>query len=597
MRLIVRLASLLILFAAPALAQSLVPSPDEAGYDAPLAAKFDGYDRQIHGLLAVPLGFGLEAFVSAPGNRALIDGFIASGSRDFKAQTGKHPYEVLDNYEEFGDLGMFGGVQAAGDAFRYGALREGHAPAAEVEVARAALLRAMDGLHWATQITGEPGAVVRGLRRVRPEAGEPPLPGVAPALTPLFDDAGRPLPAPKQDAWRADRSGQLPFLIWVDGCSKDQLDGYVFGLGAAYDVAANDPSVPPEKLSRLVEDARAIGLRLMRKVEVEPGKSADLVIVDPDGRPTPFHDLSAEEFAPGAVSALPVNGFNALLALGITRTLFHITGDEQIGNFYYDELVHTRNYFAAIEQSAGLMYAGTTTNYSNVNMAFVAAYGVLRYESDPKLARRMRALLESVLYAPGKDREARGLGQSFFDFIDAAFRTDGIADAGATALFQGLETLREARSAPTWDVPVTNCDAAEIDAGVCVGVDGTPITLEANDGRGGGPVAVKPIPMRIRPTSNFEWRSDPHSPNGDGSPRLNPGGELAAAYWMGRFLKAGSDGTGNISASARPRPGTGTAPADTAPSATGCHCQGAASALIPGALLALARAVSRRRRG
>lgn len=584
-----------VLFAAPALAQRLVPGPGEAGHDAALAAKVDGYERQVHALLTAPLGYGLEAFVGTPSNRTLIESFIASGAPDFKAQSGKHPYEVIDDYGEEGDLGMFGGVQAAGDAFRYAVLRDGGAPAAEVVAARAALLRAMDGLHWTQQITGEPGVLARGIRRIASEPGEPRFPGQAPAVVALFDAQGKPQPANKEPTWRADRSGQLPFLAWFDDCSKDQIDGHVFAMGAVFDVTVGDATIPAEKVQRLVDDARALGARLMQRVEVAPGATADLVIMDADGRPTTFHDLSAEEFGPGAVSAQPLNGFNALMGLGIVRTLFHITGDAALGTWYYEQLAGARNYFSSVEQTASLMYTGTTTNYSNVNMAFVAAYGVLRYESDAKLARRARVILESHLYAPGKDREARGLGQSLFDFMYAGFRTDGVSAAGATAMEEGLRTLREAKGAPTWDVAVENCDAAEIASRTCIGVDGTAIAISPTGGRGGSVVAVEPVPMRIRPTSNFWWRSDPHSVNGSGGTRLNPSGELATAYWLGRFLASGtgSDPLRNVSPHARGRPGTTPEPEPTTPP-KGCGC-GDASALSP-VLAVLALYLRRARR-
>jgi hypothetical protein len=461
---------------------------------------------------------------------------------------------VLTKYEEHGDLGMFGGVHAAGDAFRYAVLRDSGAPASEVDEARAVLLGAMEGLHWMTQITGEPGLLARGIMRVTPEAGDPPLPGTIPATVPLFDASGDPQPAEKSPTWREDLSGELPFLIWIDDCSKDQIDGYVFALGAIYDVVAMDDTIPRDAVDRLVEDARAIGTKLMERVEVVRGTFVDLVIQDADGRPTSFHDLSGEEIAPFVV--LPgggaFNGFNAWMALGIMRTLYHITGDETLGRFYYEELVGRRDYLRVVEESIAVMYFGEETNYSNVNMAFVAAWGVLRYETDETVAARARFLLESHLYAPGRDREARGLGQAFFDFMFAGFR-EGLRPPGQTAVAEGTENLRQFPSPPYWNPDVENCDDGEIAAGSCTAIDGTTtIALATDRGRGGSVVAAEPLPMRLRPPSNFEWRSDPHSVNGGGGNRLNPGGDFHAAYWMGRFLVEANTGYENVSPIARP---------------------------------------------
>jgi len=551
--------------------QSLIPGPGDAGHDAALAAKAEAFVLQQQSLISVPLGFGLEAFVDDPGNRAAIDGFFAAGATDFEAHTGLHPYEALSRYGEHGDLGMFGGVQAAGDAFRYAVLRGSGAPAAEVDAARDVLLRAMDGLHWQTQVTGVPGVIARGIRRATPEAGDPPLPGTLPPTLPLFDAMGNPQPAEKEPTWRDDESGELPFLIWLDDNSKDQIDGYIYALGAIYDVAVDDPAIPRDRLDRLVADALAIGRSLLESVEVAPGVEADLVIQDADGRPTTFHDLSAEEVTAGGV--LPgrpaINGFNALMSMGIMRTIFHITGDDAVGRFYYEEMVGRRDYLSSIEMSVSVMYFGEQTNYSNVNMAFVAAYGVLRYETDGTVAPRIRAILQDHLWAPGRDREANGLGQAFFDVIYAGFHS-GDRALGTTAIAEGLANLAEFPDPPYWNPLVENCDPAEITAGSCTAIDGTTTIVLAPDlGRGDSVVALEPLAKRLRPPTNFEWRSDPHAVNGGGGSRLNPGGGFHAAYWMGRFLEEGSTGFDNVSDSARdPLPWTPTRP-DAGPGSDG----------------------------
>ena len=145
--------------AAPA--RGLLPGPGDAGHDAELEEKIEGYHRVIHGLLTLPFGWGLEAFVSDPAARSLIQEFVSSGEHDFEAATGSHPYEVLDYYFEIEDVGMFGGVQTAGDVLRYAVLRDSGSDAQELDRARARLLRALDGLHWYHQITGVPGVVAR----------------------------------------------------------------------------------------------------------------------------------------------------------------------------------------------------------------------------------------------------------------------------------------------------------------------------------------------------------------------------------------------------------------------------------------------------
>ncbi len=542
-----------LLWSGPAHADPLVPGPGQAGHDADLAAKIDRFRKQLHGITSVPLGYGLEAFVSDPSARDQIAGFIASDDETFEAYAGQHVYAVLADYGEYGDLGMFGGVQAAGDALRYAVLRDEGADPAEVDAARVQLLAAMDGLHWYSQVTGVPGVIARGLRRVVPQDGAPPLPGVIPETVPLLDDNGDPLPADKQPTWREDFSGELPHLVWLDDTSKDQFIGHVFALGVVYDVVADDPTIPAEKIEPLVEDARALAQSLMTPRMVGD-EMIDLVLVDADGRLTSFHDIAAEILTPGMVSTIPINPFNAAMALGAMRTLYQVTGDEDIGRFYYEGLIEERGYLESAADRLNLIWFGTATNHSNINMAFVSLYGLLRYEPEVEIATAVRTMLETQLYADDPHRSARGLGQSFFDFIVAGFGTQGASGIGEAALADGLSTLVAHPDAPYWDPAVENCDAAEIDAGTCTAIDGSTIVLADGVGWNGGVVAEDPLPMAIRPPSNFLWRSDPHYVNGGGTSRLNPGGDIWCAYWLGRFLQHVDDGTLNISPAARGRP-------------------------------------------
>jgi MYXO-CTERM domain-containing protein len=327
---------------------------------------------------------------------------------------------------------------------------------------------------------------------------------------------------------------------------------------------------------------------------------------------TSFHDISAEEITPGVVLPVATNGFNAWMALGIMRTLYHVTGDEAIGRFYYEELIGTRDYLDVAEATLRYMYTGNDTNYSNVNMAFVAGWGILRYESDAAIAAQAQRILEEQLYAPGLSRDANDLGQSFFDFLYAGFRTGGaLGDAdGMDARDDGNLTLAEFPDAPYWNPVVENCDPAEVASLTCTGSDGTSLPLSPVPGRGGEVVALDAVPMRIRPPENFGWVRDPHDVNGGGGDRLNPAGEFHGAYWMGRLLEAGSDGSANVSPRARlappPLPASdGGAGADAGVDGGtgggggggGCGCRVAAGAQGPwGWLLVVAALGATRRR-
>ena len=187
------------------------------------------------------------------------------------------------------------------------------------------------------------------------------------------------------------------------------------------------------------------------------------------------------------------------------------------------------------------------TNFSNVNMAFVAAYGLLRYETDPALRATYETLLATELWDVGHRHDAHATQQAFFNLIFTAFRGGGDEPSVTAA---AVAQLHDFAAPPYFDEVVENCDAGELAAGSCLAIDGTTtITLVEP----GSDHARDPLPKRLRPPSNFEWRSDPRSVNGGGSIRLNPGGDFRSAYWMGRVLLAAPSGAANVSPVARAR--------------------------------------------
>jgi hypothetical protein len=115
----------------------------------------------------------------------------------------------------------------------------------------------------------------------------------------------------------------------------------------------------------------------------------------------------------------------------------------------------------------------------------------------------------------------------------------GLTDKGVDrALADETAALLSAyKLGPYMNDAVENCDATELEAGQCVAVDGTTvITLEGGASRTDDPVSTIALDPSIRPPSNFDARSDPFEVNGGGGLRMNPAGDLLAAYWMGRFL-------------------------------------------------------------
>lgn len=602
---------------------ALVPGPGESGHDPDLASLAHELDRQFFTFNAAPFSMSLDVHIPLEdvSARALVDGFLADvksgfGPTAFLDFAGVPVFDVVEHYGEIGDLGMFGGVAAGGEALRYAVLRERCASLQEdcdlALDARTRVIEILEVLHVAHAITGENGVVVRGLfRRGMPRRGGDP------ATIPLADAEGGPNPPCdekpenpftaefdqrlrfREDATQTvpgdPKSGEFPDWIWMDNASKDQLAGWVYAMGIAYDVAKDDPDIDPALVARLEADAARMARRLMRRAGP---LDLDLSIVDGDGCATTFHDMNPEELEGVSVAQFTGviganvedpelqasvlafrNAFNGLLGLAAIRTFCHISGERDVCAFYYHDLVDTRGWHELLVQTpipitelppaaqALLVFAGFppdlgtlgslgidtnyTTNYSNVNMAFVGFFGLLRYEPEPELRAIYADALERSLWDTGiNPRQPAALDQSFFDFIYAGLRAKG---TDLDAVQRGTDTLSSFDDPPYWNDAVENCDPDEIDAGVCTAIDGvTQIEIAPELGRSGTLVAVDPVPKAVRPPSNFEWRSNPYAVNGGGGDRLNPAGDFRGAYWLGRHLVRG-DGAANLTPNPRDR--------------------------------------------
>jgi hypothetical protein len=359
---------------------------------------------------------------------------------------------------------------------------------------------------------------------------------------PLFDESGQPLPPEKNNGeWRLDQTGEHPNHVWEDSLSRDMLVGWAMGFGAVAEVVAEDDSIPAELVARFREDARDEALALKRV-----GASGyDLEIPDADGRLT-YHGYLNEN----AIERLYVdgaeNGFHAIMALGIVGALAYAAQDPELDAYVAEQLVTARKLAQLAERDMLVVNVGVGSNFSNYNMAFTGMYLAQRYVDHVKANVWLEKANAEELYrkegAP-PERLPAILKQSFFDFTYAAGTAAAKADrpgdrpADATALANGVETLRAYPDAPYFEDAVVNCDEAEIASGSCVLGDGTTVKLLGEVGWGDTLVARELVPMAVRPASNYHWRSDPHRVNGEASPRLLPAVDFRMAYWMSRWVR------------------------------------------------------------
>ncbi len=500
------------------------------GNDPALAAQAATYERQQDTFARVECAQNLDVNVRAA-DVDLVRDFFAQ-AEDFRTFSGKHPFEVMESQDEWGDMGNFSGIASVGLAARLMVLRRDGASAQEIAAARDTCVRAARTWHVFGAIAG-PDSIARGVRRITPLAGEPALPGSPPDLVPLADANGA-LPANKGDTWRAPVAPGFDDWIWVDNTSKDQVSGYALAVLWLWDALRADPNAPQDVVDAMAADLGRFAKNLMK---VAPELGVDLVVRDADGRLTSYGDLNSRLVSGTSGAALPegsllANGFNAMLAMGIMAAAYQVTRDETIGQFYYGELVGRRDYYKAAIETASLVYLGEKTNFSNVNMLAIALATLGRIEREPTARARLLDVIDKF-WDSGNSRSAVHADQPWFDVLVAGF--------GRAEKPEIPERMRVALSghgaAPTFQRERINCDADEIAARSCVAIDGaTTLTLSAQTGRGGGPVSTTALPFSIRPDSNFLWRSDPFQVNDGGGNRLNPRGDWLAAYWLGRLL-------------------------------------------------------------
>lgn len=558
------LALLGLALARPVQAEPLLPGAVRAELHTRMAA-------QQHGLLrlnAYTFGLPQDAMPRDAEAAERLGAFVAAGpGGDPRDVGGEHVFELLAAYGQ-GSISMFGGVAAAGVAYRYRVLKAAGAPAAQLEVVLRDLVRAAQALHVIVAVTGEPGVVARGIwRRVPEDPADPPIPGSEPAVVPLRDEQGRPLPEPKDNGtWRADNSGgTLPegTWLWLDSCSKDQLVGFTFGLAAVYDALRDDPAVDPALVETLQRDAAAVGHMLMRRhtVTLVDGSSAemDLLIADADGRLTyhsDLHPFALERYYIDESQGLFLT-FNAVMAMGIVSALRHVSGDQALQEYLYGELMGQRRYHERVldDPSTGnlaAVYMGRQTNFSGVHMMALALWQLLHYEHDDELARSLAPLLETLWWdAPESSRTAAVARQPFYHMLYLGLTERGTA---AEVVAAGLDLLEAFRLPPLTGDAIVNCDDAELAAGRCVAVDGSELVLDDGLNRGDHPVANQALWPNIRPPSNFHSRSDPFEVNGDGGLALFPASDLLTSYWLARLVPRRGQAERWRSPWARPHP-------------------------------------------
>lgn len=511
----------------------LIPGPNDAEFDAELAAKARRLERQFHAFNTFGTGVNADLGVGSDEEaRAQIEEFIVETDEwNFEEWSGEPPTSVIGGWNKV--AGAYAGVGIAADAFRYATLLREGASCEDIERARSFILLDLDALHLAQAITGEPGVIARGFASLL-------TPGSDHETHPLFDEEGNSFPEVKTNGtWRDDNSGLYPDFVWEDSASRDQLIGWVIGMGALWEVIRDDSTFDQALKDRLQADALAIAESLMTVQE----SGYDLEVRDADGRMT-FHGILHEESVDRVYVSGVRNGFNALMSLGIVGTLAYVSEDAAVETYLYEQLVDERGFLSLINNDLVGVDLGHASNFSAYNMAFQGGWLSMRYLRDPVARSEARRAVRDSLYDRGGSHQPVEMKQTFYDLMQviavsgASAFGPPVAAPDEEALARGMETLVEWDDAPYYDRPAENCDEEEVEARDCTAIDGSEIEVLGNIGRNDDLVAADPIPMRIRGSSNYWWRSNPYKiDQGGGGGSLLPGSDFRWAYWTARYVE------------------------------------------------------------
>jgi hypothetical protein len=309
------------------------------------------------------------------------------------------------------------------------------------------------------------------------------------------------------------------------------------------------------------QDARLVGESLMKEREISQLEGPigagmyDLIIMDADGRPTFHHDLNpaAMEKIYFNNSLAKYNRFNLLMAIGVIKGLHHVSGDEKLERYLYEELLSRRDFLGKVNQQEGaidFIYLGLATNFDNPDMIALALWLGIYLEKDPQVTQQLRTFLEQGWWdREGEPHSAAWAKQPLWSAIYMTLTDKGV---DPMLVEQTQDLLLGFDLGPYWDDQRINCDDDEITAGQCLAVDGETVLTLSGKTPDGDWMASEALHPSIRPPSNFDARSNPFRVNGGGNGlRLNPGGDLLAAYWIGRYMQANPAGQANISPQAR----------------------------------------------
>lgn len=362
----------------------------------------------------------------------------------------------VGSFSAYADGGIWTGTYIAAEALRFATTGD---PDAERN-----LTRSLRAFHVLQEITGEPGLYARSFSSRDPAS--------------ILGTNGVDV-----------TTGPYAGYAFKGDASKDQYIGIFFGYGVSWPFV-RDPA-------------------LRQQIRDDVARCADKLIADDlsirqGGRETTFGDLYPE------VYGLPVNAFNATLALAILKTAAQITQEPRHADAY--EHFAIRRGYAAMVRTLLVLEAGPYRNYNNYNMAMLAFYLLLGLETQPALVDCYQHAMSRIF------ADVRGEQIALFDLIYAARRAGG---ASPSVVEDALSALR------LFPYPNEN---RRVDLSNDPRFPHHPIR-----DRKGNLQTFDAIPFELREPDNFVWKINPRRlVGGDDNGEIFPGQAYLIAYWIGR---------------------------------------------------------------
>ncbi len=172
-----------------------------------------------------------------------------------------------------------------------------------------------------------------------------------------------------ENRWPKDKSGKW---YYKTDTSSDELDGHYFLYGLYYDLVAESE----EEKDRVRNHVKRLTDHLI---------DHDFQLVDHDGRPTRWARFNPNELNRDK-NWFVERGLNSLSMLSYLAITYHITGNERYRELS-NMLIEDHGYAQNMTDQKFNRGVGTG-NHSDDEMAFMAYYHLINYETDPALKSR-----------------------------------------------------------------------------------------------------------------------------------------------------------------------------------------------------------------